>query len=317
MSEHYVALSGGVGGAKLALGLARVLEPDKLTIVANTGDDFSHFGMHIAPDLDTVMYTLAGVSNTETGWGRDGETWNFMAAIEELGGETWFNLGDKDLATHIERAEGFRRGESLSQVTSALSKALGIKHAIVPMSDDPVRTMIMTPEGELMFQHYFVRDRCAPVISGVRFEGVDSAKPAPGFLKALNSPDLAGVIICPSNPYVSVDPILALPGIRETLRDIAAPVVAVSPIVKGMAIKGPAAKMMVELGMESNVETVARHYHGLVDGLVIDAEDADAGAAIESLGMGVLVTNTIMKTLEDRTDLARACMEFSKQLRAA
>lgn len=317
MSEHYVALSGGVGGAKLALGLANVLAPEDLTIVANTGDDFTHFGLHIAPDLDTVMYTLAGVSNTETGWGRASETWNFMAAIEELGGETWFNLGDKDLATHIERAEGFRRGESLSQVTSAISKALGIEHAIVPMSDDPVRTMIMTPDGELMFQHYFVRERCQPRITAVRFDGAEKARPAPAFLQALEDADLAGVIICPSNPYVSVDPILALPGIRETLRDITAPVVAVSPIIKGMAIKGPAAKMMTELGMESNVETVARHYHGLVDGLVIDAEDADAGAAIESLGMGVLVTNTIMKTLEDRTDLARACMDFCKQLRVA
>ena len=314
MSDHFIALSGGVGGAKLALGLARVLAPGDLTIVANTGDDFTHFELHIAPDLDTVMYTLAGVSNTETGWGRAGETWNFMAALGELGGETWFNLGDKDLATHIERAQGFRRGQSLSQVTAAISKALGIEHAVVPMSDDPVRTIIATADGDLAFQHYFVRDRCEPRITAIRFDGAETARPAPAFLQALESANLAGVIICPSNPYVSVDPILALPGIRETLRNIAAPVVAVSPIVKGMAIKGPAAKMMVELGMESNVETVARHYQGLVDGLVIDAEDADAGAVVESLGMRVLVTNTIMKTLEDRTDLARACMDFSKQL---
>jgi LPPG:FO 2-phospho-L-lactate transferase len=317
VSDHFVALSGGVGGAKLALGLARALAPEDLTIVANTGDDFVHMGLHIAPDLDTVMYTLAGVSNTETGWGRAGETWNFMAAIKELGGETWFNLGDKDLATHIERAERFRRGESLSQVTAALSKALGIEQAIVPMSDDPVRTIITTPEGDLAFQHYFVRERCEPRITAVRFDGAETARPAPAFLQALEDSDLGGVIICPSNPYVSVDPILALPGIREILGNNAAPVVAVSPIVKGMAIKGPAAKMMAELGMEASVETVARHYQGLVDGLVIDTEDADASAVVESLGMRTLVTNTIMKTLEDRTELARACMDFSMQLRTA
>lgn len=317
MSDHFIALSGGVGGAKLALGLARALAPGKLTIIANTGDDFVHLGLHIAPDLDTVMYTLAGVSNTETGWGRAGETWNFMAALGDLGGETWFNLGDKDLATHIERAERFRRGESLSEVTSALSEALGVKHSIVPMSDDPLRTMIMTPQGELAFQHYFVRERCEPRITAVRFDGAETARPAPAFLQALEDADLGGVIICPSNPYVSVDPILALPGIRETLGNIAAPVVAVSPIVKGMAIKGPAAKMMAELGMEASVETVARHYQGLVDGLVIDTQDENAGVAIEGLGMRVLVTNTIMNSLEDRIELARACMDFSQQLRTA
>lgn len=317
MSDHFIALSGGVGGAKLALGLTRVLAPEDLTIVANTGDDFVHLGLHIAPDLDTVMYTLAGVSNIETGWGRAGETWNFMAAIEELGGETWFNLGDKDLATHLERAERLRRGETLSQITSAISKALGIKHSIVPMSDDPVRTIIVTADGDLAFQHYFVRERCEPRITAVRFDGAETARPAPAFLQALEDRNLAGVIICPSNPYVSVDPILALPGIREILRDIAAPVVAVSPIVKGMAIKGPAAKMMAELGMKTSVETVARHYQGLVDGLVIDTEDADARAAVEDLGMRALVTNTIMKTLDDRRELARACIDFSKQLRVA
>lgn len=317
MSGHFIALSGGVGGAKLALGLAKTLAPEDLTIVANTGDDFVHMGLHIAPDLDTVMYTLAGVSNTETGWGRAGESWNFMAALKDLGGETWFNLGDKDLAIHLERAERLRKGESLSEVTSALSKALGVEHAIVPMSDDPLRTMIMTPEGELMFQHYFVRDRCEPRITGVRFAGADTARPAPAFLQALEDAELSGVIICPSNPYVSVDPILALPGIREMLGNNTAPVVAVSPIVKGMAIKGPAAKMMAELGMQASVETVAQHYQGLVDGLVIDTQDEDARVAIEGLGMRVLVTNTIMDTLEDRKDLARACMDFSRQLRQA
>lgn len=317
MSDHFVALSGGIGGAKLALGLSKVLSPRALTIIANTGDDFVHTGLHIAPDLDTLMYTLAGVANTETGWGRAGETWNFMAATEELGGETWFNLGDKDLATHIERTERLKNGDSLSQITAALSRALDIGHAIVPMSDDPVRTIIATADGDLAFQHYFVREKCAPVISGIRFEGASRAKPAPDFVKALDDPDLGAVIICPSNPLVSIDPILAVPGIREMLAALSAPVIAVSPIVKGRAIKGPAAKMMAELGMEASVEAVARHYGSLVDGLIIDQQDVDSRAAVEGLGMKVLVTNTIMESLDDRIELARVCINFSGQIRAA
>jgi LPPG:FO 2-phospho-L-lactate transferase len=315
MSEHFVALSGGIGGGKLALGLSRILAAEELTIVANTGDDFVHLGLHIAPDLDTIMYTLAGVSNAETGWGRGGETWNFMAALKGLGGETWFNLGDKDLATHVERAERFRRGESLSQVTSALSRALGIEHAIVPMSDDPVRTIISTSDGDLAFQHYFVRERCEPRITAVRFDGAEAARPAPAFLQALEEADLTGVIICPSNPYVSIDPILALPGIQESLGSIAVPVVAVSPIIKGMAIKGPTAKMMAELGMEANVETVARHYRGLVDGMVIDDQDVSSRASVEAEGAVVGITNTIMNTLTDRENLAQYVIDFIRQLK--
>ena len=261
------------------------------------------------------MYTLAGVSNTETGWGRGGETWNFMAALKDLGGETWFNLGDKDLATHVERAERFRRGESLSQVTSALSRTLSIEHVIVPMSDDPVRTIISTSDGDLAFQHYFVRERCEPRITAVRFDGAETARPAPAFLQALEDADLAGVVICPSNPYVSIDPILALPGIRESLGSIAAPVVAVSPIIKGMAIKGPAAKMMAELGMEANVETVARHYRGLVDGMVIDNQDVSSRASVEAEGVVVGITNTIMNTLADRENLAQYVIDFTRQLK--
>ncbi len=315
MSEHFVALSGGIGGGKLALGLSRILAAEELTIVANTGDDFVHLGLHIAPDLDTIMYTLAGVSNAETGWGRGGETWNFMAALKGLGGETWFNLGDKDLATHVERAERFRRGESLSQVTSALSRALGIEHAIVPMSDDPVRTIISTSDGDLAFQHYFVRERCEPRITAVRFDGAEAARPAPAFLQALEEADLTGVIICPSNPYVSIDPILALPGIQESLGSIAVPVVAVSPIIKGMAIKGPTAKMMAELGMEANVETVARHYRSLVDGMVIDDQDVSSRASVEAEGAVVGITNTIMNTLTDRENLAQYVIDFTRQLK--
>ena len=317
MNHRFVALSGGVGGAKLALGLAKTLPAERLTIIANTGDDFVHMGLHIAPDLDTLMYTLAAVSNTETGWGRGAESWNFMSATAELGGETWFNLGDKDLATHIQRTRRLKNGETLSEVTSALSRALGIAHSIAPMSNDPVRTIVTTADGDLAFQHYFVRERCTPVITGVRFEGADRARPAPGFVKALDDPALSAVIICPSNPLLSIDPILALPGIRQTLTDLAAPVIAVSPIVKGMAIKGPAAKMMAELGMEASVVAVARHYRGLVDGLVIDRQDENSRAAVERLGMEVLVTNTIMETLDDRIELAKICLAFSGRIGTA
>lgn len=317
MSDHFVALSGGIGGAKLALGLSRVLSPEALTIIANTGDDFVHMGLHIAPDLDTLMYTLAGVADTETGWGRAGETWSFMAATEELGGETWFNLGDKDLATHTERTERLKNGDSLSEITAALSRALDIECAIVPMSDDPVRTIIATVDGDLAFQHYFVREKCAPVITGIRFEGASGARPAPDVVRALDDPDLGAVIICPSNPLVSIDPILAVPGIREMLAALSAPVIAVSPIVKGLAIKGPTAKMMAELGMGASVEAVARHYESLVDGLIIDEQDVDSRAAVEGLGMKVLVTNTIMETLDDRIELARICIDFSERIRTA
>ncbi len=308
--KKIMALSGGVGGAKLALGLSKVLPAEQLTIVANTADDFEHLGVHISPDLDTVMYTLAGLNNTELGWGLAGESWAFMAALERLGGETWFRLGDQDMATHIQRSKLLKEGCSLSAVTAELCKGLGIEHSIIPMSDDPVRTFVKTAEGELAFQHYFVREQCRPEVSGFRFEGIEQAQPSPQFLSLLKDPELAAVVICPSNPFVSVEPILALAGVKELLEARAVPVVAVSPIVKGLAIKGPAAKMMAELALPSTALAVAQYYNKTLDGFVIDSQDAQMAQQIAELGVKVEVVNTVMKTLQDRVELADAVLDF-------
>ena len=314
MSGHVIALCGGVGGAKLAFGLAQVLAPDELTIVVNTGDDFVHLGLHVSPDIDTVVYTLSGLSDRERGWGLAGETWNFMASLRRLGGEGWFNLGDQDLAMHVERTRRLAAGESLSDVTRALAGALGLAHPIVPMSDQPVRTIVQTADGELAFQRYFVGEQCRPVVTGVRFEGVEAAQRSAGFSVALARPDLAAVIVCPSNPYLSIDPILATPGVREALAKLAAPIVAVSPIVGGEALKGPAAKLMRELGVEPGVTAVARHYGGLLDGLVIDARDAADAADLRRLSLEPYVAQTIMTTDEDRVRLARETLGFAAEL---
>jgi LPPG:FO 2-phospho-L-lactate transferase len=312
-----VAISGGVGGAKLALGLSRILPPARLTIVANTGDDFEHLGFFISPDLDTVMYTLADVANKEVGWGQAGETWHFLAALERLGGESWFRLGDRDLATHVVRTRMLREGSSLSEATTHLCRALGVEHPLVPMSDDSIPTVVVTRGGErLGFQHYFVRDRCAPEVTGFEFSGIDAAEPAPGFVAALASPELAAIVICPSNPFVSVDPVLNIPGIMDRMRASAAAVVAVSPIVGGQALKGPAAKMMKELGMPQSALAVAKHYRGRIDGLVLDARDAELRDAVEAEGIATLVTDTVMVSLQDRIDLAEATFRFACELPA-
>jgi len=313
----YLALSGGVGGAKLALGLSKVLRPEELSIVANVADDFEHLGLHISPDLDSNMYALAGLANTELGWGRQGETWRFMTAMRELGGPDWFNLGDTDLAVHVERSRRLAAGESLSAATAALSQALAIAHPLIPASDDPIRTIVATAQGELAFQHYFVRERCVPAVSGFRFDGIEAAKPSAGFAQALAAPELAAVIICPSNPFVSVDPILGIPGVRQQLGESPAPVIAVSPIVGGQAIKGPAAKMMAELDIPATPLAVARHYQGLLNGFVLDQKDADLAPAFDEFGLPVLVTNTIMGDLNDRMMLARDVLVFAKELAAA
>lgn len=315
--RNIVAISGGVGGAKLALGLAHSLRPGQLTIVANTGDDFEHLGFFISPDLDTVMYTLADVANKEFGWGQAGETWQFLDALQRLGGETWFRLGDRDLATHVVRSGLIAGGASLSAATAHLCRALGIAHTVVPMSDDPVPTVVITQSGErLGFQHYFVRDQCAPAVTGFEFTGIDEAAPAPGFVAALDDDRLAAVIICPSNPFVSVDPVLYLPGVMDTIEATGVPVIAVSPIVGGQAIKGPAAKMMGELGMPQSALAVARHYVGRVDGFVLDTADAGLEEAVSELGMATLVTNTVMVTLDDRVQLAEATLAFAATLAA-
>ena len=302
-----LALAGGVGGAKLALGLAGVVPAAELTVAVNTADDFEHLGFSISPDLDTVMYTLAGVANPETGWGRQGESWTVMEALGRLGGETWFRLGDKDLATHIERTRRLRGGETLSAITRDLAQRLGVGPALVPMSDDPVRTMVATDQGELAFQDWFVRLQCRPAVQSVRFAGVESARPSPLLLDRVG---LRCVIVCPSNPFVSVAPILALQGVRAALETTKVPRIAVTPIVGGQAIKGPAAKMLAELGHDVSALGVARYYRGLIDGFMLDKEDAALATEIEALGMRVRVADTMMRNDEDKRRLAGDALAF-------
>ncbi len=299
-----LALSGGIGGAKLALGLYRVLPPGKLTVVANTGDDFEHLGLSISPDIDTLLYTLAGIDNPELGWGRRNETWTFMTALGALGGDTWFKLGDGDLATHVERTRRLAAGETLSQITDDFRRRLGISARLLPMSDDSVRTCPRTPEGWLDFQNYFVRLRASPVVREIAYAGASEARANPDFLAAL-ADDLELVVICPSNPFLSIDPILSLPGVRDALRACRAPVVAVSPIIGGKAVKGPTAKIMAELGLPVGAAAVARHYEDILD--VFIAEELDA-SEVEDLGIPVRLARTLMSTIEDREALARAVL---------
>lgn len=316
VAPTWLALSGGVGGAKLALGLVHALDdPSRLTIAANVGDDFEHLGLTICPDIDTLMYTLSGLANPRTGWGRAAETATFMGALAALGGETWFHLGDGDLATHVERTRRLHGGETLSAVTASLCARLGIAAAIVPASDDPVRTVVETEEGDLGLQHYFVREACRPAVRGFRYEGGSAAAAQPRLLERLADTRLGAVVICPSNPYISIDPILAIPALREAIAASAAPVVAVSPLVGGRALKGPTAKMMAELGVETAAASIARHYGGLLDGFVIDRADTGEAAAIAATGVETLVAPTVMRDLEDRIALARAVLGFARRLR--
>jgi len=311
-APRVVALSGGIGGAKLALGLYRALPPHSLAVACNTGDDFVHLGLHVSPDVDTVLYTLAGLANRELGWGRAEETWSFMAALERLGGETWFRLGDGDLALHVERTRRLAAGEALGAITDDFSRRLGVAAAIVPMSDRPVPTRVHTADGVLPFQEYFVKLRCEPEVTGFEFAGAGLATPAAPLLQALCGDALEAVVICPSNPFISVDPMLALPGLRDALTASPAPVLAVSPIVGGRAVKGPTAKMMAELGMEVSAAGVAAHYGGLLDGFVLDGSDA---ALADTLDLPCLVTSTLMRGDADKRALAEAVLEFAARLR--
>lgn len=303
-----LALTGGVGGAKLALGLAKLLPPSEVAFVVNTGDDFEHLGLHISPDVDTLTYTLAEMANASVGWGRADESWHFIEALGQFGGETWFRLGDRDLALHIHRRTLLESGLGLSAATAAIAKALAVKHAILPMSDDPVRTRVLTPDGALAFQHYFVRDRCRPVATGFEFAGAEDAKINP----AIPFDTATAIVICPSNPFVSVDPILAVPGMRAALKACGVPIVAVSPIIGGKAIKGPTAKMMRELGVPATTVEVAKHYAGLVTHFVIDQIDAESQSAVAALGMKTAVAQTLMTSLEDRVALGRTVLEFAR-----
>ncbi len=309
-----LALSGGIGGAKLALGLSRVVPGGDLMVVANTGDDFEHLGLAISPDLDTLMYTLAGLDDPQRGWGRRDETWTFMAALEALGGETWFQLGDGDLATHIERTRRLAAGETLSAVTADLCRRLGIAAQIFPMSDDRVRTRLRTAEGWLDFQDYFVRRRCEPAVRELAYDGAAAARPHPAVLDALADMSLRAVVICPSNPFVSIEPILAVRGLREAIARCGAPVVAVSPIIGGRAVKGPTAKMMAELGVPVTAAAVARRYADLLDGYIVD--HADRATPLD-LGIPVTVAHTLMVTIEDRERLAREVLAAADAIAGA
>lgn len=305
-----VAVCGGVGGAKLALGLQHLLG-DRLTVIVNVADDFEHMGLRICPDLDTVIYTLSGLSDEVRGWGRADETWNFMEATRQLGGEDWFALGDRDLALHVERTRRLASGETLTEVIGSIATKLGVVPHLLPVTDDDLRTKVTTDIGVLDFQRYFVEHRCAPAVHSILFEGADRARLNPAAIAALASPQLGAIIVCPSNPYLSIDPILAVPGLREAMRRCAAPVIAVSPIIGGRAIKGPTAKIMNELAIDTTSASIASHYGHLIDGLVIDSADARDVAGIAA---GVHVTPTLMTDLQSRISLAREVLAFANRL---
>lgn len=306
---HVVALAGGVGGAKLATGLQAVLPPGALTVIVNTGDDFEHWGLTICPDLDTVLYNLADVHNPETGWGRAHESFNVLHSMGLLGGEDWFRLGDSDLAVHLRRSEWLRQGSSLTEVADRLRRAFGVRSQIVPMSDTPVRTLVHTDEGDLPFQHYFVGRRCEPCVIDVSFVGAGEAELPHAAYTALLTADV--VVLCPSNPYLSIDPILSVGGMRDLLAKLRAPKVAVAPIVGGKALKGPAAKMMREMGYPVTPVTIAAHFDELLDGFVLDREDE---AAASHMRVPALVTDTIMHDLDSKVRLADAVLDFAFSL---
>ncbi len=311
-----VALAGGVGGAKLAHGLAQILPSEDLTVIVNTGDDFEHYGLYICPDLDTVCYTLAGLANPETGWGRVDESWNAFENFSKLGGDDWFRLGDRDLGTHLERTRRLKAGGTLSEITQDFCKVWGVQHTILPMSDSPVRTIVETEDGDLAFQEYFVHRRCEPRVKGFRFEGVDEAEPTAKAKEALESAN--AVVICPSNPWVSIDPILSTltASTGSARRPTPLPlgegkrIVAVSPIIGGETVKGPAAKMYRELGIEPSALAVANHYRGLATHFVLDTIDSQLIESVRGLNMQTFVTNTLMNSHEARRQLAHAILHF-------
>lgn len=304
-----VALSGGVGGAKLLRGLYRVLPPGTLAALVNTGDDFVHLGFHISPDIDTALYTLGGLAHPEQGWGRRDETWNFMAALEAIGGETWFRLGDRDLALHAERTRRLRAGETLTAITRHFAQSFGIHADILPMSEDRVATRVITDEGELAFQDYFVRRRCAPVVRSLRFDGAENGHLSEAARAAFASPDLQAIVIAPSNPWLSIDPLLAIPEMRDALHAATVPVIAVTPIIGGKAVKGPTAKIMHELGLDVSPLSIAKHYGDLLDGFILDSRD---GLFSERFQIPVQTTDTLMTTAEDSDRVAGAFLEIAR-----
>lgn len=314
-----LALSGGVGGAKLALGLSRRVEPGELAILVNTGDDFEHLGLRICPDLDTVLYTLAGVVHPEQGWGRADESFGFMDELRRQGGPDWFLLGDRDLVLHVERTRRLAEGERLTQIMSEFASRFGVASRLLPMSDAPISTLLETDAGALEFQHYFVRLRSIPKVQKLHYAGAAQARPTDEVLDLLRSRSLEAIIVCPSNPYLSIDPILAVPGLRMALRAARVPIVAVSPLIAGRAIKGPTTKIMNELGIAADALAIARHYSGLIDGLLVDEIDANAETlrALAQTGIRVGVTRTLMKTLDDRERVADAALALAAEVASA
>lgn len=311
--SRYVALSGGVGGAKLALGLARVLEPEQLLVIANTGDDFSFLDLAISPDVDTLLYTLSGHADRTRGWGRRDESWRCRAALESLGGPTWFQLGDADLALHLLRSSWLNRGDSLETVTRRLAERLGVRPEIAPMSNDPVRTWLRCEDGSFAFQEYFVKHRCRPKVRAIEYVGADSAAPSGAFRSGLADPGLAGVFICPSNPYLSIGPILAVRDIRDQIRALSAPVIAVSPLVGGEAVKGPTSKIMRELGVAPSVQSILDGYRGLIDALIIHESDERPGNGFSDVA--VVEDDILMRSEADSVRLAERCVSLVEELR--
>jgi LPPG:FO 2-phospho-L-lactate transferase len=310
-----VALAGGVGGARIANGLAAILPAGELLVAVNVGDDFEHLGLSICPDIDTVTYTLAGLNDRIRGWGVTDESWNFMDSLRKLGGPDWFALGDRDLAKHVLRTARLRQGESLSAITADIAAACGIKQTIVPASDDRVRSVVETADGDLPFQDYFVRRRCEPVLAGIRYEGAAQARPAPALIAALGDPALEAIIICPSNPVLSIGPILAIPGIADAILAAAAPCIAVSPFIGGEAVKGPAAKIMRELGIAPGAAALTGYFAGLADAILCDADDPDAGKTIR--GIRLIATDTLMRDDAGQQRLAKECLALADRLHAS
>ncbi len=306
-----LAISGGIGGAKLVLGLQEIMKPGDLSAIVNTGDDFEHFGLYISPDMDTLLYTLADVQNIEQGWGRREESWNFAAACESLGMETWFQLGDRDLATHLYRTNKLATGSSLSEVLADLSEKFGIQIKLIPMSDEPVRTMLKTDIGTLPFQEYFVKNRCEPVVSNIFFSGLETAQPAPAFLEALAEPELRAIVFCPSNPFLSIQPVLSLPGLLDKIKQSGKRVIIVSPIIDGKAVKGPTAKLMKELNLPCSVMTIAEIYQDIASDIIIDSADAGLAEQIAKSGMSVHCTDIMMRKLEDKKRLAGEVLQIA------
>jgi len=306
-----LALAGGVGGAKFAYGLYHSLDPHDLTIIVNTADDFYYYGLYISPDVDTVCYTISKQASYETGWGLSGESWVVMENLKSLHGPGWFNLGDRDLATHLERTRRMQLGESLSKITSDFCQYWGIQSKIIPMSDNPVQSIVSTVEfGDIPFQEYFVKYHHTPKTKGYSFKGIEKALPNPKFVQAIHDSDW--VIICPSNPYVSVQPILSLNGIREAL--IGKSVISISPIIGGKAIKGPAANMFKDQGIEPSAFAVAKFYESILTAMVIDDQDQDQKLLIDQIGIICLTTNIYMQSTNDRIRLAEEVIQYCEKL---